>query len=182
MQTSESGQTAGQTAPAYVIRYTQSLDAAIEAGRFFQARFLRWYYVAFGAGLLLGAVVTVYSPSAGVFVMLFCAGMLLTARFSVMDRLFGRRQARSVIGRTIQLAFGDDGILWDGPQAKAHIPWTSITEVRANARTVLFVRDRMLLAYAPADSFATAGEQAEVVAYSRRQIAAARANGRESFE
>jgi len=49
-----------------------------------------------------------------------------------------------------------------------------MTEIRANDRTVLFIRDRILLAYAPAGAFRTPEELAEVVAYSRRQITAAR--------
>ena len=182
MQSSQIGQTVGQAAPAYVIRYTYSFNSALEAGRFFQARLLRWYYLGFCAGLLVGAVVAVFYLSAGLGIVFFCAVMLLTTRFAVMDRLFGRRQARSLIGRTIELSLGDDGILWDGPLATARIPWTSITEVRANARTVLFVGDRLVLAFAPAHSFVTTDEQAEVVAYSRRQIAAAKADGRESIE
>ena len=83
------------------------------------------------AGLLAGAVVAVLYPSPGPGIVLFCAAMLLTTRFAVMDRLFGRRQARSLIGRTIELSLGDDSILWDGPLATARIPWPSITEVRA---------------------------------------------------
>ena len=63
------------------------------------------------------------------------------------------------------------------PQARSskRDPWTSLTEVRANTRTVLFVRDRLLLAYAPAESFVTSTERDAVVAFSRMKIVAARA-------
>jgi hypothetical protein len=170
MQPSQTRQTA-KSAPAYVIRYTQSFNAAIEAGRLLQARFLRWYYVVFGAGLLVGALIALTNLPIGIGIMFFCAMMLLTTQLAVMDRLFGRRQARSVLDQTIELTLGDDGISWDGPTGTAHFPWIAITDVRANARTVIFVRDRLLLAYAPASAFASAGERAAAIVYSRRQIA-----------
>jgi hypothetical protein len=128
---------------------------------------------------LVGPVVAIYYQLfVGLWIVFFCAAMLLVGRFALLDRLFGRRRVRSLNGRTTELALGDDGIAWDGPVASGHIPWTSITEVRANARTVLFVGDRLLLAYAPADSFTSAGEQAEVIAYSQRRIEAAVAGRR----
>ena len=163
----------GLEAPAYVIRYKQTFDTGLEAGRFFQTGLYRRVYLASGAGLLVGGLLMSQNLSLGLTVLLFSAFMLVTTRFAVMDRLFGRRQFKSVIGRTIVLTLGDDGILWEGPQATSHIPWSSITEVRANPRTVLFVRDKMLLAYAPTASFATPSERAAVIAYSQRQIASA---------
>lgn len=159
--------------PAYVIRYEQTFDTGLEAGRFFQASLVRRIYLASGAGLLVGGLLMSQNLSVGLTVLLFSAFMILTTRFAVVDRLFGRRQFKSVIGRPVVLTLDDNGILLDGPQATSHIPWSSITEVRANPRTVLFVRDKMLLAYAPAASFATPSEQAAVVAYSRKQIAGA---------
>jgi Bacterial PH domain len=163
--------------PRYVIRYTQSFDTAIEAGKFLHARALRAYYLVFGAGLVIGALVSLIDLFNGLFILVFSALMLITTRFALLDRLFGRRRARSVLGQPIQLDIGDDGIRSQAPQGTTHIPWSSLTEVRSNERTVIFVRDRLLLAYAPAVSFASVAEQAEVVVFSRDQIAAAMASG-----
>jgi hypothetical protein len=171
MQPSETTHTAKSAPPAYVIRYIQSFGAAVEAGRLLQARFLRWYYVVFGTGLVVGALIALTRLPIGIGVIFFCAMMLLTTQFAVMDRLFGRRQVRSVLDRPIELTLGDDGIHWDGPTGTAHFPWAAITEVRANSRTVIFVRDRLLVAYAPADAFGSSDDRAGAIAYSRRQIA-----------
>jgi Bacterial PH domain len=156
-----------------VIRYTQSFDTALEAGKFLQARLIRTYYLVFGIGLVIGAFVSFINLFVGLFILIFSALMLITTRLAMLDRLVGRRRARSVLGEPIQLQIGDDGIDWQGPQGTSHVPWSSLTEVRSNERTVIFIRDRLLLAYAPVTSFATAAEEAEVVAYSRARIAAA---------
>lgn len=177
MQVTQPRQAAGSAAPTHVIRYVVSFDGALDAGRLFQARFYRWYVVALIVGLLAGVAVVLSGRGFGLSIVLTCATLLLMAHFAVMDRMFGRRKLKSLIGGTTELVLSNEGIAWTGPLSSGHMPWMSITEVRANRRTVLFVGDRLLLAYAPAASFVTSAAQAEVVAYSRRQVAAARANG-----
>ena len=174
VQHAQTGQGAGPTGPAHVIRYVVSFDDSLEAGRLFHARLIRWYQVALAVGLVAGIAVTLSYPVLGLWIALTCATLFLLARFSVMDRLFGRRRLKSLIGGMTELDLGEDGIDYTGPLSSSHIPWASITEVRSNRRTVLFVCDRLLLAYAPAASFASPAEMAEAIAYSRRQIAAAR--------
>ena len=168
------GQAAKSAPPAYVIRYIQTFDEAIEAGRFFQARLFRWYYVVVDAGLLVGAFIAATNLPLGLPIIFACGALFVMMRFAIPERLVGRRQARSVLDRPFQLALGDDEITWNGPVGTGHIPWAAISEVRVNARMILFVRDRLLVAYAPASAFPSAEERAGVIAYSRRQIANAK--------
>jgi hypothetical protein len=174
MKDGEAGQAANASPPAYVIRFVQSLDEAIEAGRFFQVRFWRWLFASSGAGLLIGALIAVGNLPVGLPIVFACGMLILTIRLAIPERLVGRWRARSVLDRPFELSLGDEGIAWNGPTGTGHIPWTAITEVRANARTVLFVRDRLLVAYVPASAFSLAEERAGVIAYSRRQIANAK--------
>lgn len=174
MRDGEAGHDANSARPAYVIRYIQTFDEAIEAGRFFHARLLRWYYAVLGAGLLVGVLIALTNLPLGLPIVFACGTLILMMRFAVAERLTGRRQARSVLDRPFELALGDVGISCNGPMGTGQIPWTAITEVRANARMVLFVRDRLLVAYAPASAFALAEARAGVIAYSRRQIANAK--------
>jgi hypothetical protein len=157
-----------------VISYAYSFDDALEAGRFFQARLYQWYVVALGLGFLAGAILMINGLAFGLTILLFCAALLLMARFAMMDRLFGRRRIKSLIGRGTELALSDDGIAWNGPISSGQLPWASVTEVRANDKTVLWIGDRLLLAYAPARSFATSEERDEAIAYSRHQVAETR--------
>jgi hypothetical protein len=178
VQASPAGPATSLEAPAYLIRYTLTFGAALEAGRFFQARLYRRYLLAAGAGLLIGAVISVAYPALGLGIVGACAALVLMAKFAVMDRVFGRRQLRGQIGSIVELSLSDDGIAWAGPLGSGRTPWTSVTEVRTNGRMVLFVAGRVLLGYAPAGSFTSETEQAEVVAFSRRQVAAATAGRR----
>lgn len=174
MRDEESGHATNSAPPTHVIRYIQTFDEAIEAGRFFQARLFRWSYVVLGAGLLLGALIAPVNLPVGLPIIFACGMLIVMMRFAIPERLVGRRQARSVLDRPFELALGDEGITWNGPVGTGHIPWAAISEVRANARMLLFVRDRLLVAYAPASAFASTEERAGVIAYSRRQIANAK--------
>src|SRR5436189_3106039 len=102
---------ADDSAPStYVLDYLQSFEAALEAGRFFQARTLRWTYALSIVGLVVGAVLATQDLSVGLALAMFCALMLLLNRFALMDRWFGRRRARSALGRRVELVLSDDGI------------------------------------------------------------------------
>ena len=54
------------------------------------------------------------------------------------------------------------------------IPWSSLTAVRADTKTVIFVRDRLLIFYLPADAFRSEAEQSAFVEAARERIATAR--------
>lgn len=177
MQTHATGESAGPAANAYVVRYAYSIDTAMDAGRFFQARVLRWYYAILTAGFLGGAAIVFLVPrflEIGLWAVLFCGPMLVLLHFSVLGRLLGRRHYRSLLGKVIEIKVGEDGIAWEGPLWTGAAPWTTVTEVRANDRTVLFIGDRILLCFVPAGSFANATEQADVVSYARRHSEAVR--------
>jgi hypothetical protein len=163
---------AGTAAPPDVITYTYSFEDALEACRFFQPSLYQWYLLGLGLGVLCGAILVLYGLWFGLAIALFCAALLVMARLAVMDRLVARRRVKSLIGRRVELALDDDGIAWNGPISTGQMPWASVTEVRANVKTVLWIGDRLLLAFAPAQCFATPDQRDEAIAYSRRQLAA----------
>jgi hypothetical protein len=166
----------GDDAAAYVLRYSWSFDAALEAGRFFQARTFNVLSLAAVAGVLVGAVVTaLYDGAIGFAIMGGSVALLIVVRFPLLDRFIGRRRVRHLLGAIVELRLKDDGIDFQGPIASGQIPWASITEMRTNARTVLFVGHRLLVAFAPAAAFGSEREKEEVIAYSLRRIEAARA-------
>jgi hypothetical protein len=109
--------------PRYVIRYTQSFGTALEAGKLLQARLLRAYYLTFGVGLAIGALLSLVNVFLGFFVLTFSALALLIQRLYLMDRLFSRRRINSVLDEGIELDIGDDGIVLHGTLGESHVPW-----------------------------------------------------------
>ena len=60
--------------------------------------------------------------------------------------------------------FGEGGVDFASPQATGRIAWAALTDVREDARTVVLLRDRILVAYAPVAAFGPPERRAEVVA------------------
>jgi hypothetical protein len=101
---------------------------------------------------------------------------LLTLAMTVVrgpERWLVNRRGRSVIGGTSELVFGEDGVAFASPQATGRIAWSALTGVREDARTVILLRDRILVAYAPAAAFGPPERRAEIVGYIRSRIEAA---------
>ncbi len=106
---------------------------------------------------------------------------LLTLALTVIrgpERWLINRRGRSVIGGTSELVFGEDGVDFASPQATGRIAWAAMTDVREDARTVVLLRDRILVAYAPVAAFGPPERRAEVVAYIRARLEAAAAGAR----
>lgn len=81
-----------------------------------------------------------------------------------------------VNGRGYDALAGEHGRVWHELQrpchgSHRHVPWSALTAVRSNARTVIFVRDRVLLGYLPASAFASPADQADIVRFARERIA-----------
>jgi hypothetical protein len=56
--------------------------------------------------------------------------------------------------------------------ASTFVPWSSLTSVSSNDKTVAFIRDRVLMGYIPSSAFASIREQAEIVEFATLRVAA----------
>ncbi len=73
---------------------------------------------------------------------------------------------------------GADGVQFSNEVATTYVPWSSLTAVRSNPRTVLFMRDRFMVGYLPASAFSSHVEQADVVRFVEERIASTSRVGR----
>jgi hypothetical protein len=160
--------------PPFRVDYPITADAAIDAARLAMAplrrrmTFLSLAALACGAGLVLLGDWT-FGPALVMF-------GLLTLALTVIrgpERWLINRRGRSVIGGTSELVFGQDGVDFASPAATGRIVWAAMTDVREDARTVILLRDRILVGYAPVAAFGPPERRAEIVAYIRARLEAA---------
>ena len=163
----------------YRLQYEMRADAMIDAVHLHQSGIYR--LVTFAVALmLLSALILAAMASAFADLrwLLLVAGLLaawgtltlVVARGRRLLRWGVRRNARSVLGGTVELMLGDDGITTTARYSSGFVPWSQLTGVREDERTVLFVRDRVLLGYAPSTAFASAEHRAAVLRFAREQI------------
>jgi len=85
-----------------------------------------------------------------------------------------RRAQASVIGEIVELTFDETGMSFSSPAASGLVQWSQMTDVREDARTVVFMRDKWLSAWIPVSAFANGGQRREIVSFAEQHIAAAR--------
>jgi len=96
---------------------------------------------------------------------------LIAGRFHLLERALLAVRFRSILGRTTEVRIEDDGLHYANPLATSFVPWSSITNVKSNSQTVVFLRGRLLMTYLPSIAFESAVAQAEAVAFARERIA-----------
>lgn len=159
--------------PTHVIRYEITAQGAIDASRTAQARLLTGYrlacLVAIGVGGILAATVGL---QLGLTIAVIAFLLLATTATTALDRMLVRRNARSVLGGTTELALDAEGITFTTPLSSGRMPWSSLTTVRASDTSIVWMRDRLFLAWAPTTAVGAPEDVAAVVAFSRERIAA----------
>lgn len=161
--------------PTHVIRYEITAQGAVDANRTAQARFLTGYrlvcLVAIGVAGLIAATLDL---GLGLTIAVVASLLLATTATTALDRLLVRRNARSVLGGTTELSLDAQGITFSSPLSSGTMPWSSLTTVRASERSIVWMCDRLFLAWAPTSAVGTPEDVAAVVAFSRERIAAVR--------
>jgi hypothetical protein len=95
----------------------------------------------------------------------------ISRRLQPIQRWLIARDGRSLLGKRTEVTVGTDGFQFSNEVATSYVPWSSLTAVRSNTRTVLFLIDRVIAGYIPASAFSSPDEQAEVVRFVEDRIA-----------
>lgn len=166
--------------PPYRVVYPITADAAIDAARLVMAPLRRRMMVIAVAALAGGVVLTVagdgrIGPGIALFGLLAIALTVLRGP----ERMLVNRRGGSLLRGHAELVFGEAGVDFASPQAAGRVAWSALTGVVEDARSVVLLRDRALVGYAPTAAFGPPERRAEVVAYIRAQIAAARPRPRD---
>ena len=152
--------------------YTTTLDAAVDARAVLGSRMASIDRVIDVLALLTGALLIAQGYPIGA---LFVIGALV---FLVFDRPIRRMilgyQSRGMIGQRTLVRIDDDAIHASNDLGSATIPWSSLTAVRSDTKTVIFVRDRLLIFYMPAEAFRSDAERSAFEEAARDRIASAR--------
>jgi hypothetical protein len=163
--------------PPYRVSYPVTADAAIDAARLAMAPLRRrMTFVSLGA-LVFGVVLCLagdwtFGPAIVMFGLLTLALTILRGP----ERWLVNRRGRSLLGGSAELVFRDEGVDFATPQASGRVAWSALTEARDDERSVILLRDRILVGYAPVVSFGPPERRAEIVDYIRERITTARSS------
>jgi hypothetical protein len=155
----------------FVIEYTITPDAMLDASRLYRATYLRIVLAIAAVLALVGVALTIAGAfGIGVWLAIFGVLTLLLARLPFVDRWILRMSARGLIGERMTYNVDEDGIHYDGPTSTGLMPWSSFTSVRADDKSIAFARDRVVPAYVPSSAFASPAERTAFLAFARSHI------------
>jgi hypothetical protein len=154
------------------VRYRITAEGMLDANRVHLARFWRIYRLVFMVTAVIGLTLAiVVNVTIGVTVLVLALLMLALTWFHGIDTWLLRRSGRGYIGETTEYLIDDEGIRYAGPLGNGLLPWSRITSVRADKKSIAFGRDRILAAWVPSDAFDTPAERDAFIAFVRTHVA-----------
>lgn len=81
------------------------------------------------------------------------------AQTRFLDAWRVRRNARGILGTGALLQFGEDGLIAKLATGEGSVPWSTVTRTRSSDRTLVFMRDRLTVAWLPTRVFVSAEQR-----------------------
>jgi hypothetical protein len=120
--------------------------------------------------LVYGLSILAVGVSAGILVAVVAGLGLIDSRQHLLLRALVAIHFRSILARTTEVAMDDDGLHYKNPLGSSFVPWSSMTTIRQNSRTVGFFRGHVLLGYIPSVAFDSPEARVAVVAFAQTRI------------
>jgi hypothetical protein len=163
----ESADTTGRT-----FQFVTTIQASLDARALsYDARLNRLGLIAGALAVLIGLGLAALGYLFGLVIAIGAALFFLSRRLQPIQRWLIARNGRSLLGKPTEVTVGADGFQFSNEVATTNVPWSSLTAVRSNTRTVLFLIDRVIAGYIPASAFSSPSEQADVVRFIKERIA-----------
>ena len=153
------------------VTYEITPSALHDAMRLHMARFTARFRVVMLIVVLVGILVALFiNRTLGFFLVFSGVLFLISTLVPVLDRLILRNRGRGVMGETCTYVIDDLGVHYRHPLGSGDMPWSAITDVRMNDKSITFGRDRVLAAWLPTSAFATPADRDAFVAFARAHV------------
>ena len=155
----------------HTVSYVLTPSAMTDATRLHQSQFLARYRAVMVLVAVVGVVLAiVFDQSIGVTVAIFGLLLLAMTWMQFVDRRLARSRGRGFVGGEVEYVLDDAGIHYHVPVASGVIPWSALTKVRANDRSIVFSRERALVAWVPVTAFRSATERDAFLAFAQAHV------------
>jgi hypothetical protein len=101
----------------------------------------------------------------GIVLVLLALIALISTRFHPLQRWLIGWRFRSLLGKTTVVTIEDEGVRFANEIGTSIVLWSAMTAIRSNDVTTIFVRDRTMLGYIPAEAFPSAQTRAEFIQF-----------------
>jgi hypothetical protein len=153
-----------------VLRFQTTAKASADARALSTVRLSQLEVIVGFVVLVYGLSILAVGVSAGILVAVVAGLGLIDSRQHLLLRALVAIHFRSILARTTEVAMDDDGLHYKNPLGSSFVPWSSMTTIRQNSRTVGFFRGHVLLGYIPSVAFDSPEARVAVVAFAQTRI------------
>ena len=159
--------------PSYALSFEITPTVVQEAAQVHAAAVIVRFRAAMVLIVVVGIGLAFVNVTLGVAVATFGILMLASTWVRFLDRWRYAKSGRGVMGGTCEYLVDDRGLHYRTPLSSGDMPWSALTTVRANDRSIVFARDRVMAAYIPTVVFASPAERESFLAFARERIGGA---------
>ena len=153
---------------AFVTTVQMSLDARAVVGN----PHLNRFHLLADLALVVGGIgFGIAGYPIGLLAALFGVLLLLFSQVEPFQRWLIVRNHGSLLGQHVSVEIDDVGLKFSSVLAVTQVPWSTLTAVRTNESTVVFLRERAHIGYLPASAFRSDEERLGLVRFARDRIA-----------
>ena len=156
----------------YVMRYRFKIAHAMDAARLVRTRSIAINEAIAALLVVLGVLLVLLRQPIGWAMVIFGVIDLAITATDLLTRVLTHRAYGRLVGSEMGEVFTTRGIHATSPLASVDIPWSAVTEVIEDDRTLLFKGGRVLLAYVPTDGFESPSHRRDATAFARQMVAA----------
>lgn len=153
----------------FVSTAEMSLDARAALG---SPRLNAFHFVGDLALVIGGIWFGIIGYPLGFLAAIFGALMLGFSQVDPIQRWRIKRYYGSLLGRRVTVEMDEEGLRFTNDLGATQFPWPTLTSIRSNDKTVVFLRERAILGYIPASAFSSEDERIQAVKFARDHVAA----------
>ena len=155
-----------------VVRFVTSAKASTDARALANSGWTRIDVIVDSIAILVGLAFVASGQSLGLVLVVLASIALASTRWHPLQRRIIAWRFRGFLGKATVVTIDDEGVRFANEVGTSLIPWAAVTKIRSNDVTTIFVRDRAMLGYIPADAFSTAQARADFIEFARGRLAA----------
>ena len=153
------------TGPPRTVTFETSAKASADARALVNSGWTRIDVIVDAVAIVVGLAFVASGQSLGLLLVVLALIALASTRFHPLQRWLISWRFRSLLGKRTTVSIEADGVRFANEIGTSIVLWSAMTSIRSNAVTTIFVRDRTMLGYIPAEAFPSAQARAEFIQF-----------------
>lgn len=162
--------------PSLVVRFVTSAKASADARALVNSGWTRIDVIVDALAIVIGLAFVASGQWLGIVLVILALVALASTRWHPVQRWLISWRFRDFLDKPTVVTIDDEGVRFANEVGTSVIAWSAITGIRSNDVTTIFVRDRTMLGYIPADAFSTAQTRAAFIEFAKGRLIVGRSN------